>query len=149
MFMHVCGHMYTSVFDGCQEKVGQRISHHLLRGEGERGKERRRGERRGQEKKEKKMRQETMGWEEKRAGEGRGEEIIGTGRVRSSKSQRWETGKGRGNGKKRCRLSPSVTTDGLGSAHCIRLPSDERQPLTLTFGLCLHTHTITHFLLCY
>lgn len=31
VFVHVCGQM-KCVFDDCQKKVGQRISHHLLRG---------------------------------------------------------------------------------------------------------------------
>lgn len=34
VFMHVCGHMYTNVSSiDAKKKVGQRISHHLLRGE--------------------------------------------------------------------------------------------------------------------
>lgn len=44
VFMLVCGQMYTEcVFDDCQKKVGQRISHHLLRGRGMRGERRREG----------------------------------------------------------------------------------------------------------
>lgn len=41
--------------------------------------------------------------------------------------------------------SPSVTTDGLGSAPCIKLPSDQKLPLALTFGPpCMNTYTQTH-----
>lgn len=43
------------------------------------------------------------------------------------------------------RLSPSVTTDGLSSAPYIRLPSDQKLPLTLTFGLPPHTRAHTDF----
>lgn len=52
---------------------------------------------------------------------------------------------GRKGNKERSRLSPCVTTDGLGSAPCIRLPSDQRLPLTVTFGPPPHTQTqISH-----
>lgn len=41
--------------------------------------------------------------------------------------------------------APSVTTDGLSSAPYIRLPSDQKLPLTLTFGLPPHTRAHTDF----
>lgn len=69
----------------------------------------------------------------------RQEQMIGNRRRQERRGKKMEKMRG---GVQR-RLSPSVTTDGLSSAPYIRLPSDQKLPLTLTFGLpsCTHSHT--------
>lgn len=71
----------------------------------------------------------------------RQEQMIGNRRRQERRGKKMEKMRG---GVQR-RLSPSVTTDGLSSAPYIRLPSDQKLPLTLTFGLPPHTHAHTDF----
>lgn len=70
----------------------------------------------------------------------RQEQMIGNRRRQERRGKKME--KMRGGVQ---RLSPSVTTDGLSSAPYIRLPSDQKLPLTLTFGLPPHTRAHTDF----
>lgn len=52
VFMHVCGHMYTRVSSmDAKKKVGQRISHHLLRGRQREEEKKERGQSQGKKKK--------------------------------------------------------------------------------------------------
>lgn len=71
----------------------------------------------------------------------RQEQMIGNRRRQERRGKKMEKMRG---GVQR-RLSPSVTTDGLSSAPYIRLPSDQKLPLTLTFGLPPHTRAHTDF----
>lgn len=71
----------------------------------------------------------------------RQEQMIGNRRRQERRGKKMEKMRG---GVQRM-LSPSVTTDGLSSAPYIRLPSDQKLPLTLTFGLPPHTRAHTDF----
>lgn len=141
--VHVCvwSHVPKCVFIECQKKVGQWIWHHLLRGEDGGKKDWRRCPEEVKEQRNGNMKEEGTSQEKKKK------------LKRGDKTSRRDKRKG---GKRKGTGCLPVRTDVISPASCIRLPSDQRLPLTLTFGPLKHrfhlelsalTLLVLHFIL--
>lgn len=123
--VHVCvwSHVPKCVFIECQKKVGQWIWHHLLRGEDGGKKRLEMMSQRSQRTKEwKHDRRRDVTEKKKKLKQG----------DKTSRRDKRKGGKRKGTG------CLPVRTDVISPASCIRLPSDQRLPLTLTFGPLKH-----------